>query len=71
SPGYAISLVAESTTGALYGADVAAEKGSLPEDIGEEAAKLLFEEILQVSIYGTGILLKEYRWVYNELLLEI
>ncbi|KAI8059187.1 RNA 3'-terminal phosphate cyclase [Gongronella butleri] len=45
SPGFALSLVAESTTGALLSAEKAAEGGQTPEDVGLTAAKLLLREI--------------------------
>ncbi|CAM9300121.1 unnamed protein product [Choristocarpus tenellus] len=45
SPGFALSLVAESTTGALLIAETAAQKGTLPEDLGVLGSKLLLEEI--------------------------
>nr|CAG8555735.1 10190_t:CDS:2 [Entrophospora candida] len=46
SPGFALSLVAESTTGALMSAEQAANPGETPEDIGLRTAKLLLSEIL-------------------------
>ncbi|CAM9242004.1 unnamed protein product [Ascophyllum nodosum] len=45
SPGFALSLVAESTTGVLLVAETAAEKGTLPEDLGKLGSKLILEEI--------------------------
>ncbi|KAI8388031.1 RNA 3'-terminal phosphate cyclase domain-containing protein [Radiomyces spectabilis] len=45
SPGFALSLVAESTTGALLSAEKAAQPGQTPEDVGVIAAKLLLEEV--------------------------
>ncbi|CAM9349486.1 unnamed protein product [Pylaiella littoralis] len=45
SPGFALSLVAESTTGVLLVAETAAEKGTLPEDLGNLGSKLILEEI--------------------------
>eukprot|EP00124_Ichthyophonus_hoferi_P000881 Ihof_evm5s38 gene=Ihof_evmTU5s38 len=45
SPGYALVLVAETTNGTLYGSELCATKGSLPEDIGRDCSKMLFEEI--------------------------
>ncbi|KAI7864360.1 RNA-3'-phosphate cyclase [Spinellus fusiger] len=45
SPGFALSLVAESTKGALLSAEKAAEAGQAPEDVGVMAAKLLLSEI--------------------------
>jgi RNA 3'-terminal phosphate cyclase-like protein len=51
SPGYAVSLVAETTAGCLYSAEACAGAGTNPEDLGALAAKLLFEEISRV-FYG-------------------
>ena len=45
SPGYGLSLIAESTTGCLLSIDVHAEDGAVPEDIGERGSALLLEEI--------------------------
>lgn len=45
SPGFAVALVAETTTGALLSAERVAKGGETPEDIGIEAAKLLYNEI--------------------------
>src|SRR4051794_38632033 len=42
--GYAISLVAESTTGTLISTELANIQGKLPEDIGTAAANLLLKE---------------------------
>jgi len=48
SPGFALCLVAESTTGAFVSAEYTASPQELPEDVGEIAVKMLLEEILQV-----------------------
>ncbi|ORY06632.1 18S rRNA biogenesis protein [Basidiobolus meristosporus CBS 931.73] len=45
SPGFALTLVAESTTGALLSAELAANPGETPEDIGKKCAKMLLEEV--------------------------
>ncbi|KAJ1960282.1 hypothetical protein GGI12_003886 [Dipsacomyces acuminosporus] len=45
SPGFGISLVAESTTGVLVTAELCASAGDAPEDIGKNAAKMLLTEI--------------------------
>ncbi|KAI7834865.1 RNA 3'-terminal phosphate cyclase/enolpyruvate transferase [Kickxella alabastrina] len=45
SPGFGLSLVAESTTGALMTAELCANPGDAPEDIGRDAAKMLLNEI--------------------------
>ncbi|CAM9706601.1 unnamed protein product [Chrysoparadoxa australica] len=44
SPGFGLSLIAESTTGVLLGAESAAKEGVLPEDLGERTSRLLLEE---------------------------
>lgn len=44
SPGYGMSLVAESTTGCLLAVDAHAGEGELPEDVGQRASRLLLEE---------------------------
>lgn len=45
SPGFALSLVAETTTGVFLGAEAAAAGGNLPEDVATLASHLLCEEI--------------------------
>ena len=45
SPGYGLSLVAESTTGCLVAIDVHAPEGALPEDVGQMGSALLLEEV--------------------------
>jgi RNA 3'-terminal phosphate cyclase-like protein len=45
SAGYSISLVAETTTGAQLSIERTAEQGELPEQVGNEAALLLLQEI--------------------------
>lgn len=45
SPGFALSLVAESNTDVLLSAEKAAEPGQTPEDVGIIASKLLLNEI--------------------------
>jgi len=45
SPGFALSLVSESTTGVLISAQRTAATSQLPEDIGKQTANLLCEEI--------------------------
>uniref|UniRef100_A0A6V1PIS5 RNA 3'-terminal phosphate cyclase insert domain-containing protein n=1 Tax=Heterosigma akashiwo TaxID=2829 RepID=A0A6V1PIS5_HETAK len=45
APGFALALVAETTTGALLSAEVCAEKGALPEDLGAQGSRLLLEEV--------------------------
>eukprot|EP00040_Diaphanoeca_grandis_P015053 m.76598 g.76598 ORF g.76598 m.76598 type:complete len:362 (+) comp24918_c0_seq1:207-1292(+) len=45
SPGFGLSLVAESTNGNLCGSECVAAPGELPEDLGTRAAWLILEEI--------------------------
>ena len=45
SPGYALSLLAESTTGALHCAEAVSKPGVPPEDIARQATYALLEEI--------------------------
>lgn len=45
SPGFALALVAETTTGCLLSAEVAGEAGDVPEDVGRRAAEALVAEI--------------------------
>ena len=54
SPGFGVSLVAQTTEGVLYGAEAVSgtdgpSESSLPEDIGRNAACQLVEEIRRVS----------------------
>jgi len=46
SPGFALCLVAESTTGAIISAEYTATAQELPEDVGQIAARMLLQEIL-------------------------
>jgi RNA 3'-terminal phosphate cyclase-like protein len=45
SPGFALSLVTESTSGTLHAAEYTAQAGQTPEEVGELSAKLLLSEI--------------------------
>ncbi|TFK30198.1 18S rRNA biogenesis protein [Coprinopsis marcescibilis] len=45
SPGYALSLLAESTTGALHCSEALSEPGVVPEDIALKATRALLSEI--------------------------
>ncbi|KAF9014008.1 RNA 3'-terminal phosphate cyclase/enolpyruvate transferase [Cyathus striatus] len=45
SPGYALSLMAESTTSALHCAEAMSEPGIAPEDIGLKATRALLAEV--------------------------
>lgn len=60
SPGFGISLVAESTTGCLVASEVMAPTQTLPEDVAQQAAALLVEEVLMAGCIDTpnqGIML--------------
>lgn len=55
SPGFGLSLVAESTTGALLSVQTASTPAgggqpTVPEDLGKQAAHLLLEEIYRVLL---------------------
>lgn len=54
SPGYALSLVAETTTGVYLGAEAAATGGNLPEDVASLASSLLCEEISKGGCVDTA-----------------
>ena len=45
SPGYALSLLAESTTGAIHCSEVVSGPGTAPEDIALLASRALLSEI--------------------------
>lgn len=47
SPGYAVTLVAESDSGCVLSAEYCAKPQQLPEDVGKQAAHLLLQEVLQ------------------------
>ncbi|CAG8520387.1 5725_t:CDS:2 [Racocetra persica] len=51
--GFALSLVAESTTSALITAEQAANPGETPEDVGKRTAKLLLSEIRKGGCIGS------------------
>eukprot|EP00045_Choanoeca_perplexa_P005772 m.48384 g.48384 ORF g.48384 m.48384 type:complete len:360 (-) comp13285_c0_seq3:72-1151(-) len=53
SPGYGLSLVAETSTKALLSIELAAGQGQLPEELGETAAHLLCEEIDRGGCFDT------------------
>ncbi|KAJ2701700.1 hypothetical protein H4R19_005401 [Coemansia spiralis] len=54
SPGFGISLVAESTTGALMTAELCAGAGDSPEDIGRTAARMLLAEIARGGCFDSS-----------------
>lgn len=49
SPGYAVTLVAESDSGCVLSAEYCAKPQQLPEEVGKQAVHLLLQEILQVT----------------------
>eukprot|EP00039_Didymoeca_costata_P002120 m.57649 g.57649 ORF g.57649 m.57649 type:complete len:363 (-) comp11122_c1_seq3:162-1250(-) len=53
SPGFGLSLVAESTEGALISADCVARPGELPEDLGKRASKYLLQEVSRQGCVDT------------------
>jgi len=53
SPGYGLTLVAESSTGAFMSAEVMAERQTLPEDLAENCVNHLLEEILRGGCIDT------------------
>lgn len=54
SPGFALSLVAETTTGVFLSAEAAATGGNLPEDVAMQASHLLCEEISKGGCVDTA-----------------
>ncbi|KAJ1834296.1 hypothetical protein IWW55_002490 [Coemansia sp. RSA 2706] len=54
SPGFGLSLVAESTTGVVMTAEMTASAGDTPEDIGREAARLLLAEIARGGCFDSA-----------------
>lgn len=48
SPGYGLTLVAETTTGCSISSEIMGEKGQLPEDVAKQCVQTLFNEILRV-----------------------
>ena len=54
SPGYGVTLIAESTTGVFLAGELLFCKDGrdtiLPEDLGQQAADLMFQEILSVCV---------------------
>eukprot|EP00003_Mantamonas_plastica_P000626 TRINITY_DN1049_c0_g1_i1.p1 TRINITY_DN1049_c0_g1~~TRINITY_DN1049_c0_g1_i1.p1 ORF type:complete len:379 (-),score=97.12 TRINITY_DN1049_c0_g1_i1:1157-2233(-) len=53
SPGFGLSLVAESTTGALYSGEYMAEGTEMPEDVGKRASMALLQEIQRGGFVDT------------------
>lgn len=45
SPGFGLSLAAETTSGMIIGAEAVATRGALPEDVAQEASYALCNEI--------------------------
>lgn len=73
SPGFGLTLVAETVNGTFLGAEVMSTpqgQGApvLPEDLGKNCAKLLLEEIYRVSItkhthIHTLLVFRNFSWV--------
>ncbi|OMH83904.1 RNA 3'-terminal phosphate cyclase-like protein [Zancudomyces culisetae] len=53
SPGYGLSLVAESDTGAYYSAELCAEAMETPEDLGQKCAHMLLSEVSKGGYFDT------------------
>ena len=58
SPGYGLTLVAQSTTSVLHSAEALSPSSSTPEDIGLTAARQLLEE-LQTA----GCVDRQHQWL--------
>ncbi|TIA90552.1 hypothetical protein E3P99_01515 [Wallemia hederae] len=58
SPGYALTLVAESTTGALHTAEAVSSPGTTPEDVATRASCALLEEVA-----GRGAVDSSHQWL--------
>ena len=54
SPGFGVTLVAETTGGAVLCAEVDARAGELPEQVGQRGAMLLLEEVARRGVCDTG-----------------
>ncbi|KAJ2352633.1 hypothetical protein IWW50_004350 [Coemansia erecta] len=54
SPGFGLSLVAESTTGALLTGELCASAGDAPEDVGRDAARLLLTEVARGGCFDSS-----------------
>ncbi len=48
SPGFGLSLVAETTAGTLFAAETMGTAGILPEDVASESCQLLMQELMMV-----------------------
>lgn len=65
SPGFGLSLIAETPSGCVYSAELVAGPGETPEDVGEQCAKMLLVRIefggcvdkYSVNLVLTGLLL--------------
>ena len=61
SPGFGISLVAESTTGSILSIQTASTplgegQSVVPEDLGKQAAEMLLEEIYRVGMIPLSVI---------------
>lgn len=52
SPGYGLTLVAETTTGCNISCELMGDKGQLPEDVAKQCVQTLFNEILRVCSFS-------------------
>lgn len=55
SPGYGLTLVAETTTGCFLSAEVMAQKQTLPEDVAKECVEALLQEALMGGCVDTSM----------------
>ena len=62
SPGYGVSLVAETTNGCLFGAEACGGPGQVPEDVGALAAKLLLAEVLTLPLSPPSPSFSAFGW---------
>jgi len=78
SPGFGITLWAETINGSVYLAETCSNpkssndkdfKPSIPEDLGKEAAQLLLEEICRVRNYKNAINVYLLTTLYKNLIL--
>ena len=58
SAGFALTLVAETTSGALLSAEAVGAGGVLPEEVGTQAAEALLQQVRRVRREGLGVRLR-------------
>jgi len=59
SPGFGLSLVAETTAGTLFAAETMGTAGILPEDVASESCQLLMQELMMVrdaKVFASNLL---------------